>query len=702
MAPSARGAGSRVIGNWNVGKTIGEGTFGKVKTGTHILTGEKVAIKVLDKSRIVDMTDVQRVAREIKILKRNLHQNVIQLYEVLDTPNTIYLIMEHADRGELFDYIVNMKRVPEEQARVFFHQIIDGVDYLHRIGVTHRDLKPENLLLQKSKNGKLMVKIVDFGLSNTHEGGRKLRTACGSPCYAAPEMIRGNGEQPYEGPKADIWSLGVILFALVCGYLPFEDSNTSKLYKKILEGRYSMPENTDLSAGVKGLIKQILNTDPNQRITIDEIRKDPWYNEKEIEVAPESSVPDVESINEDVLAAAEKFGLQRKAVVEAVLNCAHNNYTATYYLLGRKLAREKNASVSNRVAGPASTQGKKLRASVGPRKVAGSSVVVRGKIATVRNPGSYPGNNRPHIPRLRLPANLVQSTPSPYEAGNPNLKSIGARGRSGGVSVGGNGGAGMGAAAAIDFVSARGTGTQGRHVLRALSSGRTAGTGRRGTAGGDEGAAAPSGRLAAPATARAAATAAAPLPMRPQPPSRNASARGRPTGSSHRRIVANFSKADQAPSRPVVQPRPPGSTHAAAPSHVASGPQASKKPAWNVSVMERPPSRSSSRASSRGAARDGSSARPVSAAAVTGGAMNWGFQKGPEAPPHHPRDSEPERGYPNSSGAARGEARAVILRPKLPLAHVPHRGAQYTNEGPATARGDHAVAIKPRAPLTAR
>ena len=166
---------------------------------------------------MVEAADVQRVAREIKILKRNRHQNIIQLFEVLDTPTAIYLIMENADAGEMFNYIVQKKRVDELQACHFFHQIIDGAEYLHNMEVTHRDLKPENLLLQHSADG-LFVKIVDFGLSNTHDGGALLQTACGSPCYAAPEMIAG---LKYWGPKADIWSMGVILYALVCGYLPF-------------------------------------------------------------------------------------------------------------------------------------------------------------------------------------------------------------------------------------------------------------------------------------------------------------------------------------------------------------------------------------------------------------------------------------------------------------------------------------------------
>jgi len=180
----------------------------------------------------------RRVNREIKILKKARHENIIQLYEVLDTQNSIYLIMENAEGGEMFDYIVKQRHVEEPEACRFFHQIVDGLDELHKNDITHRDLKPENLLLKKTPDG-YMIKIVDFGLSNTHEGGRLLSTACGSPCYAPPEMIAG---KKYDGPKADIWSLGVTLFALVCGYLPFEDGNTSLLYKKILAGDYKPPK----------------------------------------------------------------------------------------------------------------------------------------------------------------------------------------------------------------------------------------------------------------------------------------------------------------------------------------------------------------------------------------------------------------------------------------------------------------------------
>ncbi|GLD99787.1 hypothetical protein PINS_up008515 [Pythium insidiosum] len=220
-ANSGTPAQGEIVGEYVLGETIGKGTFGKVKVGLHLVTGEKVAVKILEKRRIVEPADVERVAREIKILKRNRHVNVVQLYEVIDAPERIFLIMEHADSGEMFEYIVARHRIREPEAVQLFQQIVDGLDYLHANEVTHRDLKPENLLLQASAATPtgLLVKIVDFGLSNTHDGGRLLRTACGSPCYAAPEMIQG---KLYSGPLADLWSLGVVLFAMVCGYLPFE------------------------------------------------------------------------------------------------------------------------------------------------------------------------------------------------------------------------------------------------------------------------------------------------------------------------------------------------------------------------------------------------------------------------------------------------------------------------------------------------
>ena len=190
----------KTIGHYILDRTIGEGTFGKVKLGTHKLTQEKVAIKILEKERIKDIADVERVAREI--LKLIRHPNIIQLYEVIirqiiETQKHLFLIMEYASGGELFDYIVSKSRIDSLEACKFFQQIISGVEYIHKLGVVHRDLKPENLLLDCNKN----IKIVDFGLSNTYKAGELLQTACGSPCYAVPEMIAG---KKYVGSRVDL------------------------------------------------------------------------------------------------------------------------------------------------------------------------------------------------------------------------------------------------------------------------------------------------------------------------------------------------------------------------------------------------------------------------------------------------------------------------------------------------------------------
>lgn len=191
-----------------LGKSIGKGTFGKVKKGIHVKTNEKVAIKILEKDKIQDVADVERVAREIHILKIVRHPNVIQMYEIIETQKQLYLIMEYAEGGELFDYIVSKKRLDENEASKIYQQIIGGIEYISKLGIVHRDLKPENLLLDYHNN----IKIVDFGLSNTFKKGELLKTACGSPCYAAPEMIEG---KEYHGTNADVWSSGVILFAMI-------------------------------------------------------------------------------------------------------------------------------------------------------------------------------------------------------------------------------------------------------------------------------------------------------------------------------------------------------------------------------------------------------------------------------------------------------------------------------------------------------
>jgi 5'-AMP-activated protein kinase catalytic alpha subunit len=260
-----------VLAQYRLGKTLGIGAFGKVKLAHHIITGLKVAVKILNKGKIKHMEMAEKVRREINILKMCTHPHIIRLYEVIDTPTDIFVIMEFVSGGELFDYIVSRGRLPPDEARHFFHQIVSGIEYCHHHKIVHRDLKPENLLLDADNN----IKIADFGLSNVAHDGDFLRTSCGSPNYAAPEVISGN---LYAGPEVDVWSCGVILYALLCGTLPFDDESIPNLFKKIKSGMYSLPSH--LSQSSRELILRMLVVDPIKRITMAEVRQHPWYQHK--------------------------------------------------------------------------------------------------------------------------------------------------------------------------------------------------------------------------------------------------------------------------------------------------------------------------------------------------------------------------------------------------------------------------------------
>jgi 5'-AMP-activated protein kinase catalytic alpha subunit len=256
------------IGHYILGETLGVGTFGKVKIGIHQLTGHKVAIKVLNRQKIKSLDVVCKIRREIQNLKLFRHPHIIKLYQVISTPTDIFMVMEHVGGGELFEYIIKHGKLKESEARRFFQQIISGVDYCHRHMIVHRDLKPENLLLDKYLN----VKIADFGLSNMMTDGEFLRTSCGSPNYAAPEVISG---KLYAGPEVDVWSCGVILYALLCGTLPFDDEHVPTLFRKIKSGLFSVPDYLNRSS--VNLVKRMLQVDPIKRATIKDVREHEWF-----------------------------------------------------------------------------------------------------------------------------------------------------------------------------------------------------------------------------------------------------------------------------------------------------------------------------------------------------------------------------------------------------------------------------------------
>ncbi|XP_054809022.1 SNF1-related protein kinase catalytic subunit alpha KIN10-like isoform X3 [Prosopis cineraria] len=313
--------------NYKLGKTLGIGSFGKVKIAEHVLTGHKVAIKILNKRKIKNMEMEEKVRREIKILRLFMHPHIIRLYEVIETPADIYVVMEYVKSGELFDYIVEKGRLQEDEARNFFQQIISGVEYCHRNMVAHRDLKPENLLLDSKCN----VKIADFGLSNVMVDGHFLKTSCGSPNYAAPEVISG---KYYAGPEVDVWSCGVILYALLCGTLPFDDENIPNLFKKIKGGIYTLPSH--LSPGARDLIPRMLVVDPMKRVTIPEIRQHPWFQAhlpRYLAVPPPDTSQQAKKIDEEILQEVVNMGFDRNQLVESLRNRLQNEGTVAYYLL---------------------------------------------------------------------------------------------------------------------------------------------------------------------------------------------------------------------------------------------------------------------------------------------------------------------------------------------------------------------------------
>lgn len=313
--------------NYRMGKTLGIGSFGKVKVAEHILTGHKVAIKILNRRKIKAMDMDEKVRREIKILRLFMHPHIIRLYEVVETPSDIFVVMEYVKSGELFDYIVEKGRLGEKEARRFFQQIVSGVEYAHRNMVVHRDLKPENLLLDSNLN----VKIADFGLSNVMRDGHFLKTSCGSPNYAAPEVISG---RLYAGPEVDVWSCGVILYALLCGSLPFDDENIPNLFKKIKGAVYTLPSH--LSAGARDLIPRMLLVDPLKRITITEIKQHPWFAvhlPRYLAVPPPDTISQAQKVDPDTLEQVVKAGFDRQTVVDSLRQRLHNKATVAYYLI---------------------------------------------------------------------------------------------------------------------------------------------------------------------------------------------------------------------------------------------------------------------------------------------------------------------------------------------------------------------------------
>ncbi|KAK2982432.1 hypothetical protein RJ640_026275 [Escallonia rubra] len=255
---------------YDFGRLLGQGNFAKVYYGRNLKSGQSVAIKVIDKEKILKVGLINQTKREISVMSLVKHPNILQLYEVMATKSKIYFVLEYAKGGELFNKVAK-GRLKEDIARKYFQQLISAVDFCHGRGVYHRDLKPENLLLDENGD----IKVSDFGLSALAECKRQdglLHTTCGTPAYVAPEVISRRG---YDGAKADIWSCGVILFVLLAGHLPFHDSNLMEMYRKISKADYKCPN--WFPSDVRRLLLRILDPNPHTRISIAKIMDNPWF-----------------------------------------------------------------------------------------------------------------------------------------------------------------------------------------------------------------------------------------------------------------------------------------------------------------------------------------------------------------------------------------------------------------------------------------
>ncbi|URE36702.1 Cbl-interacting protein kinase [Musa troglodytarum] len=287
MVKEGREGAARVLGKYELGRTLGEGNFGKVKHARHVETGEAFAVKILDRKRILSLKVDDQIKREIATLKLLKHPNVVRLHEVSASKTKIYMVLEYVNGGELFDKILKGK-LSEEEGRRLFQQLIDAVSYCHDKGVYHRDLKPENVLVDAKGD----IKISDFGLSALpqHLGNDGLlHTTCGSPNYIAPEVLSNRG---YDGSGSDIWSCGVILYDILTGLLPFDDRNLAVLYQKISKGETEIPK--WLSPGAQNILKRILDPNPIMRINMAGIKADDWFKQDYAPIVPNDDDDDKE------------------------------------------------------------------------------------------------------------------------------------------------------------------------------------------------------------------------------------------------------------------------------------------------------------------------------------------------------------------------------------------------------------------------
>lgn len=340
------------VGFYEIIKTLGKGNFAVVKLARHKVTKTQVAIKIIDKTRL-DPSNLEKIYREVQIMKLLNHPHIIKLYQVMETKDMLYIVTEYAKNGEMFDYLTSNGRMIESDARKKFWQILTAVDYCHSHNIVHRDLKMENLLLDANMN----IKLADFGFGNFYKLGDPLSTWCGSPPYAAPEVFEG---KEYEGPQLDIWSLGVVLYVLVCGSLPFDGASLPALRQRVLEGRFRIP--FFMSQDCENLICRMLVVDPAKRITIAQIKQhrwmlaDPSVQQQTIPFSIEDYNCNLGDYNEQVLGIMQTLGIDRQRTIESLQNCSYNHFAAIYYLLLETVKEHRNNQIINSQSGTGQQQ----------------------------------------------------------------------------------------------------------------------------------------------------------------------------------------------------------------------------------------------------------------------------------------------------------------------------------------------------------
>ncbi|XP_061740109.1 serine/threonine-protein kinase BRSK2-like isoform X2 [Nerophis ophidion] len=334
LSSKEMGQSSQYVGPYRLEKTLGKGQTGLVKLGVHCITGQKVAIKIVNREKLSESV-LMKVEREIAILKLIEHPHVLKLHDVYENNKYLYLVLEHVSGGELFDYLVKKGRLTPKEARKFFRQIISALDFCHSYSICHRDLKPENLLLDEKNN----IRIADFGMASLQVGDSLLETSCGSPHYACPEVIRG---EKYDGRRADVWSCGVILFALLVGALPFDHDNLRQLLEKVKSGVFHMPH--FIPPDCQALLKGMIEVNPDKRLTLEAIQIHAWYQSGRNEPCPEQPLPrrvcvtrvlSLTDLDPDVLESMYSLGCFRDRVklTRDLTSEEENQEKMIYYLL---------------------------------------------------------------------------------------------------------------------------------------------------------------------------------------------------------------------------------------------------------------------------------------------------------------------------------------------------------------------------------